>query len=147
MRPGPGLEAAAAVDNVGRPPLQAAHADGGEKVDLALKLDLDAALVVLPRREEEGAVEQGVAVKDGHEVGADDAGHPVHLVGGERGEDEDAGLVVADAALVLHLKEKSEKRAGERCRILMTFRHSCLVRTVSNINSQFRGISRKKERK
>ena len=42
-------------------------------------------------------------LKDVHHAVAEDAGHPVHLVGGIVGEDEAAGLVVANAALVLHL--------------------------------------------
>ena len=42
-------------------------------------------------------------LKDVHHAVAEDARHPVHLVGGEAGEDEAPGLVVADAALVLHL--------------------------------------------
>ena len=46
------------------PGLEAAHADGGEVVHLALVLDLHAALVVLPGREEEGAVDQGVSVNE-----------------------------------------------------------------------------------
>ena len=42
-------------------------------------------------------------LKDVHHAVAEDARHPVHLVGGKAGEDEAPGLVVADAALVLHL--------------------------------------------
>lgn len=42
-------------------------------------------------------------LKDVHHAVAEDTGYPVHLVGGIVGEDEAAGLVVADAALVLHL--------------------------------------------
>ena len=42
-------------------------------------------------------------LKDVHHAVAEDARHPVHLVGGEAGEDEAPCLVVADAALVLHL--------------------------------------------
>ena len=42
-------------------------------------------------------------LKDVHHAVAEDAGHPVHLVGGVVGQDEAPGLVVADAALVLHL--------------------------------------------
>ena len=41
--------------------------------------------------------------KDIHHAVAEDARHPVHLVSGVVGEDEAPGLVVADAALVLHL--------------------------------------------
>ena len=58
----PRLQAAAAEDGVSGPCLEAAHADGGEVVHLALVLDLHAALVVLPRRQEEGPVHQGVPV-------------------------------------------------------------------------------------
>ena len=42
-------------------------------------------------------------LEDVHHAVAEDARHPVHLVGGEAGEDEAPCLVVADAALVLHL--------------------------------------------
>ena len=56
----PRLQAAAAEDGVSGPGLEAAHADGGEVVHLALVLDLHAALVVLPRRQEERPVHQGV---------------------------------------------------------------------------------------
>ena len=42
-------------------------------------------------------------LKDVHHAVAEDAGNPVHLVGGIVGEDEAAGLVIANAALVLHL--------------------------------------------
>ena len=42
-------------------------------------------------------------LKDVHHAVAENTGHPVHLVGGVVGEDEAAGLVVANAALVLHL--------------------------------------------
>jgi len=58
---------------------------------------------VLARGEEEGAVNQRIPLKDVHHAVAEDTGYPVHLVGGIVGEDEAAGLVVADAALVLHL--------------------------------------------
>ena len=42
-------------------------------------------------------------LKDVHHAVAENARDPIHLVGGIVGEDEAAGLVVADAALVLHL--------------------------------------------
>ena len=42
-------------------------------------------------------------LKDVHHAVAEDAGYPVHLVGGVVGEDEATGLVIADAAFVLHL--------------------------------------------
>ena len=76
---------------------------------------------MLPWREEEGAVDQRIPgsteiarmltfcrlicspLKDVHHAVAEDARHPVHLVGGEAGENEAPRLVVADAALVLHL--------------------------------------------
>ena len=41
--------------------------------------------------------------KDVHHGIAEDTGHPVHLVCGIVGEDEASGLIVANAALVLHL--------------------------------------------
>ena len=50
----------AAEDGVSGPCLEAAHADGGEVVHLALVLDLHAALVVLPRRQKERPVHQRV---------------------------------------------------------------------------------------
>ena len=77
--------------------------------------------------EEEGAVDQGIPgeasitsnsqfgfqgetkrritspLKDVHHAVAENARDSIHLVGGVVGEDEAAGLVVADAALVLHL--------------------------------------------
>ena len=74
---------------------------------------------MLSWREEEGAVDQRIPgstkitltfgqlisspLKDVHHAVAEDARHPVHLVGGKAGEDEAPCLVVADAALVLHL--------------------------------------------
>ena len=76
---------------------------------------------MLTWREEEGAVDQRIPgstkiartltfcelicspLKDVHHAVAEDARHPVHLVGGKAGEDEAPCLVVADAALVLHL--------------------------------------------
>ena len=67
---------------------------------------LDTALVLLLRREEESSVNERVAVVDAQCRRADDARHTVHLVRSERGEDEDPGLVVADAALVLHLEKR-----------------------------------------
>ena len=60
---------------------------------------------MLPGREEEGAVDEGVPVEDVEDRLAEDAGHPVHLVGGVARQDEDPRLVVADAALVLHLDQ------------------------------------------
>ena len=45
----------------------------------------------------------GLPVVDEHEGVAGDAGDAVHLLGGERRQDENPSLVVADAALVLHL--------------------------------------------
>ena len=66
---------------------------------------LDTALVLLLRCEEESSVDERVAVVYAQCRRADDARHAVHLVRGERGEDEDPGLVVADAALVLHLEK------------------------------------------
>ena len=42
-------------------------------------------------------------VVDDHDASAGNTGHAVHLLRGERRQDEDAGLVVANAALVLHL--------------------------------------------
>ena len=76
---------------------------------------------MLTWREEEGAVDQRIPgstkiartltfcqlicspLKDVHHAVAENARDPIHLVGGVVGEDEAAGLVVADAALVLHL--------------------------------------------
>ena len=48
-------------------------------------------------------------VVDDHDSAAGDAGDAVHLLGGERGQDEDASLVVPDAALVLHLKHNCSR--------------------------------------
>ena len=48
-------------------------------------------------------------VVDEHECVAGDAGDAVHLLGGERRQDEDPSLVVTDAALVLHLKMDDAK--------------------------------------
>ena len=50
-----------------------------------------------------------VPVVDEHERVAGDAGDAVHLLGGERRQDEDPSLVVTDAALVLHLKKMQGK--------------------------------------
>ena len=64
MPAGPRLQAVSAEHGVPRPRLQAPHADGRQVVHLSLVLDLNAALAVLPGREEEGAVDQGVSVKE-----------------------------------------------------------------------------------
>jgi len=85
------------------PALQAAHAHRGQVALPTLRLHWNARCCVLTWREEEGAVDQRIPLKDVHHAVAEDARHPVHLVGGEAGEDEAPGLVVADAALVLHL--------------------------------------------
>jgi len=96
------LQAISAV-NGRRPTLQASHADRRQVLDFAVQLDLDAGLVVLLGAEEERAVDERVSVVDGHYSRADDARHPVHLIGSEGGEDEDTRLVIAHGALVLHL--------------------------------------------
>ena len=61
---GPRLQAVSAEHGVPRPRLQAPHVDGRQVVHLSLVLDLNAALAVLPGREEEGAIDQGVSVKE-----------------------------------------------------------------------------------
>ena len=119
MRAGPRLEAEPAVDGV--PALEAAHAHGRQVVRAALELDADARAVVLPRREEEGAVDERVAVEDGHGVGAHHARRAVHLVRRVRREDEDARLVVADRALVLHLSKIFDYNRGFKWALSIIF--------------------------
>ena len=63
---------------------------------------------MLPGREEEGSVDERVPVEDVEHRLAEDARHPVHLVGRVAREDEDASLVVADAAFVLHLGQEEQ---------------------------------------
>jgi len=58
---------------------------------------------VLPWREEECSVDERISVEDVHDVFAEDAGHPVHLVAGVTRQYENPRLVVPDAALVFHL--------------------------------------------
>ena len=109
VRPVPLLQAVPAVDG-GGPAFKTAHTHGGKVVHLALVLDLDAAgFVVLPGGEEEGAVDQGVTVEDVHNLVADDAGNPVHLIACKGGENENSGLIISYAALVLHLKILKKK--------------------------------------
>lgn len=64
---------------------------------------LNAALGVLLRTEEEGAVDQRIAIEHQHRFLAQDAGDATLLVLGERRQDEQTRLVVAMVALVLHL--------------------------------------------
>jgi len=87
----------------GGPPLEAAHAHGRQVGLAPIVLHWNAGRGVLAWGEEEGAVDQGIPLKDVHHAVAENARDPIHLVGGIVGEDEAAGLVVADAALVLHL--------------------------------------------
>ena len=63
---------------------------------------------MLPGREEERPIDKRVSVEDDHGVGAHHARHPVHLVGRKVGQDEDASLVIADTALILHLAERNK---------------------------------------
>ena len=69
-------------------------------------------------------------VVDDHDVGAGDTGHAVHLLRGERRQDEDAGLVVANAALVLHLKNKGGGMLAvpsNRVRFASSWTHSTCI--------------------
>jgi len=87
----------------GGPPLEAAHAHGRQVGLAPIVLHWNAGRGVLAWGEEEGAVDQGIPLKDVHHAVAENARDPIHLVGGVVGEDEAAGLVVANAALILHL--------------------------------------------
>ena len=60
-------------------------------------------LVVLSRRQEEGAVHQRIPIEDDHCARADYAGRPIHFIGRQSGQYEATGLVVAVIAVVLHL--------------------------------------------
>lgn len=67
---------------------------------------LNAALGVLLRTEEERAVDQRIAIKHQHRLLAQDASDAALLVLRQRRQDEQARLVVAVVALVLHLNNK-----------------------------------------
>lgn len=84
--------------------------DHGQGSGPAAQPHLDAGLGVLLRRQEKGAVHQGVPVVDDHVALADHARDPVHLVGGVAGQDKDARLVVPNAALVFHLQSDDNFR-------------------------------------
>jgi len=56
--------------------------------------------------QEEGAIDQGIAIENEQRLLAQNAGHPAHLGLGQRGEDEEARLIVAMVALVLDLENK-----------------------------------------
>lgn len=58
---------------------------------------------MLTRRQKESAVYQRIPVEDVHGAGAEDAGHAIHLVLAECGQQEGSRVVVAVTALVFHL--------------------------------------------
>lgn len=68
---------------------------------------------MLSRGEEEGAVDERVAVEDNHEGVAEDADNAAGMDSSQRREDEASGLVVAVVALVLHLREAKQKKQME----------------------------------
>jgi len=66
---------------------------------------LDAAAGMLLGTQKEGAIDQWIAIEYEQRLLAQNAGHPAHLGLGQRGEDEEARLIVAVVALVLNLKD------------------------------------------
>lgn len=60
---------------------------------------------MLPGTEEEGAVDQGIPVEDEELFLAQNAVHLGTSLGGQRGQDEATGVVVAVVAFILGLKK------------------------------------------
>ncbi len=87
---------------IGARPLQTAHADGVQIQQLVVGQHLQVASVAL-RRQEEGAVDQWVAVVHRHIGGAAHALDVGHLMRTQVGQNKAARLVVAVRAFVLHL--------------------------------------------
>lgn len=63
---------------------------------------------MLPRAQEEGAIDQGVAVEDVHGLFAERAGNSRLVLPSQGREDEEARLVVAMVTLVLDLEQEGE---------------------------------------
>ena len=63
---------------------------------------LNASPVMLSGREEKCSVDQWVPIINAHECVTQDTRHFVQLVTGQIGQDEDTGLIVANAAFILH---------------------------------------------
>ena len=63
---------------------------------------------MLARPDEEGAVDDGVAVVDGERVPADDAERAAHACRRQRREQETARVVVPLRAFVLHLSIREQ---------------------------------------
>ena len=57
---------------------------------------------MLSGREEKGPIDEWVSIKNAHQRVTKHTGHFVQLVTGQIGQDKDAGLVVANAAFILH---------------------------------------------
>jgi len=57
----------------------------------------------------EGAIDQRIAIKDEQRLLTQNALNATHLRLGERGEDEEACLIVAMIALVLNLQNNNKK--------------------------------------
>lgn len=73
---------------------------------------LDAPVGMFLGAQEERAIDQRVTIKDQHRLLAQDTGHAALLVRCQRGQDEQAGLIVAMIALVLNLQWKKKKKSG-----------------------------------
>lgn len=65
---------------------------------------LDASVGMFLGAQEERAIDQGVSIEDQHRLLAQDARHATLLLRRQRGQDEEARLVVAMIALVLNLQ-------------------------------------------
>lgn len=103
----PGSAAAAAVEACA-PPLQAAHAHGEQEVEAALEAHLQAAVlrVMLARRQEEGAVQQRVAVVHRHLTLAQQAAHARAVRVAQRRQHQRAHLVQTVVLFVINLKHR-----------------------------------------
>lgn len=60
---------------------------------------------MLPRAQEESAIDQGISVEDEHLLLTQDALHPGPALAGQGRQDEASCVVVAVIALVLHLQQ------------------------------------------
>lgn len=67
---------------------------------------LDASVGMFLGAQEERAIDQGVSIEDQHRLLAQDARHATLLLRRQRGQDEEARLVVAMIALVLNLQRR-----------------------------------------
>jgi len=88
--------------NLSGPTFQTAHAHRCQIARLSLQFDLNASPIMLSGREEKGPIDEWVSIKNAHQRVTKHTGHFVQLVTGQIGQDKDAGLVVANAAFILH---------------------------------------------